>query len=62
MQKEYQICKKCILDTSDSGITFDDKGVCHYCNNFAELMDKSIDGKEASIYNVDYVYKYFICL
>lgn len=47
MQKEYQICTKCILDTSDPGITFDDQGVCHYCNNFAELMVKAAVGKEA---------------
>lgn len=57
MQKEYQICTKCILDTSDPGITFDDKGVCHYCNNFAELMDKSIDGKEANNYLLEMVEK-----
>lgn len=47
MQPEYQICTKCVLDTSDPGITFDENGVCHYCNNFAELMDKSLDGQEA---------------
>ena len=47
MQNEYQICTRCILDTSDPDITFDDKGVCHYCNIFSELMKSSVDGKEA---------------
>ncbi len=31
MKKEYQICTKCIMDTLDSKITFDENGVCNYC-------------------------------
>jgi N-acetyl sugar amidotransferase len=30
----YQICQNCIMDTSDSRITFDERGWCEYCNNF----------------------------
>lgn len=30
----YNICTNCIMDTSDSRITFDDKGVCDHCNDF----------------------------
>ena len=30
----YQICNNCVMDTSDSMITFDEKGVCDHCNNF----------------------------
>ena len=32
--REHQICKNCILDTSDSKIIFDDQGQCDHCNNF----------------------------
>lgn len=32
--REYQICKNCIMDTSDSKIIFDDDGQCDHCNNF----------------------------
>ena len=32
----YKICQQCIMDTSDPRITFDDRGWCDYCNNFAE--------------------------
>lgn len=32
--RKYQICTNCIMDTSDSRITFDDKGVCDHCNDF----------------------------
>ena len=32
--KTYQICSNCIMDTSDSRITFDERGWCIYCNNY----------------------------
>lgn len=32
--KEYQICTNCVMDTSDSKITFDDKGFCDHCIDF----------------------------
>lgn len=32
--RTYQICTNCIMDTSDSRITFDEKGVCDHCNDF----------------------------
>ena len=30
----YQICTNCVMDTSDSKIVFDEKGVCDHCNDF----------------------------
>lgn len=30
----YRVCSNCIMDTSDSSITFDHRGWCVYCNNF----------------------------
>jgi N-acetyl sugar amidotransferase len=32
--RAYQICANCIMDTSDSNITFDARGWCDYCNNY----------------------------
>jgi len=32
--REYHICSNCVMDTTDSKITFDDKGVCDHCNDF----------------------------
>lgn len=29
-----QICTNCVMDTTDSKISFDDKGVCDHCNSF----------------------------
>lgn len=33
--RAYQICSKCVMDTSDSKIVFDDDGVCDHCHGFA---------------------------
>lgn len=30
----YQICKRCVMDTSDPEITFDDDGNCNLCTEF----------------------------
>lgn len=32
--KNYQICKKCVMDTTDSKITFNIEGVCDHCQTF----------------------------
>lgn len=32
--RKYQICTNCIMDTSDSTLTFDERGWCDYCCNF----------------------------
>ncbi|PLP59642.1 LPS biosynthesis protein [Mesorhizobium loti] len=32
--RKYQICTNCIMDTSDSKISFDSGGRCEYCNNY----------------------------
>ena len=33
-KRAYAICTNCIMDTSDSNITFDARGWCDYCNNY----------------------------
>ncbi len=32
--REYQICTNCVMDTTDSKITFDENGVCDFCNGY----------------------------
>ena len=33
-KRAYAICTNCIMDTTDSNITFDERGWCDYCNNY----------------------------
>lgn len=32
--REYQVCTNCVMDTTDSMITFDERGFCDHCNNY----------------------------
>lgn len=32
--REYQVCKCCVMDTSDEDIVFDSNGVCQRCNEY----------------------------
>ncbi len=36
----YQQCKNCLMDTTDSKIHFDSNGVCDYCNNYKNKLEK----------------------
>lgn len=35
--KEYQICTKCVMDTTDKEIVFDENGVCNHCHEYQEV-------------------------
>ena len=39
------ICKNCILDNDSCKITFDEKGVCNYCNDYSNF-EKKLPNKE----------------
>lgn len=34
MRHDYQICNRCVMDTTDSRISFDYNGVCDHCDTF----------------------------
>ena len=48
---DYKICSNCIMDTTDPGITFDERGFCDYCRNYFESIlpswDTGIEGEKA---------------
>lgn len=39
-ERTYQICNRCIMDTSDPEIIFDEKGNCNHCNKALEESKK----------------------
>lgn len=39
-QREYQICNRCIMDTTDPDIVFDEHGYCNHCTDALELGKK----------------------
>ena len=46
---ETIICSNCVMDTTDTSIKFDDKGVCDHCRNFYSKIfpnwHKGVDGR-----------------
>jgi N-acetyl sugar amidotransferase len=41
MATAYQICARCVMDTSDPEITFDAHGICNHCREFDAVTSKS---------------------
>lgn len=37
----YKICVRCVMDSSDPGITFNDLGLCSHCENFDKKIKPS---------------------
>lgn len=42
MMREYQICKRCVMDTTDPNIVFDGEGVCNHCHKRDEQIEKQV--------------------
>jgi N-acetyl sugar amidotransferase len=38
IKREYQICTRCVMDTSDPDIVFDEKGICNHCTGFIQRL------------------------
>lgn len=36
----YQICTRCVMDTTDPEIVFDENGVCNHCKRAIQLLDQ----------------------
>lgn len=39
---EYRICTRCIMDTSDPEIVFDENGICNHCRRFEGLLHRMV--------------------
>ena len=39
LDRPYQICKCCVMDTSDEDIVFDENGVCMRCNEYKNRIE-----------------------
>ncbi len=47
--REYQRCTRCVMDTSDSEVVFNEEGVCNHCLRYdAQLKTRVYHGEEAS--------------
>ena len=42
MEQNYKICNRCVMDTSDVDIKFDENGNCNHCNNFFKKISAQL--------------------
>ncbi len=52
---KYQICSNCVMDTSDSKIVFDEKGVCDHCNDFYSNVKPNWNTNEKGRHNLELI-------
>lgn len=38
IERSYQICSNCVMDTSDLSIRFDNNGICDHCHDFYNIV------------------------
>ncbi len=41
MNRTYQTCTRCVMDTTDQETTFDENGVCNHCRQFERITKKN---------------------
>ncbi|RPJ22389.1 MAG: N-acetyl sugar amidotransferase [Chloroflexi bacterium] len=49
MEKEYRVCRRCLMDTSDPEIQFDEQGVCNHCHDYDRLIQQRVLKGEAGL-------------
>jgi N-acetyl sugar amidotransferase len=51
MTSDYRICTRCLMDTSDPEIVFDEQGVCNHCHDYDRLVaQKVLEGEAGQKY------------
>jgi putative aminotransferase len=53
LELKYQTCVRCVMDTSDPYIRFDNRGVCDYCDNFESQIRPSWNRSQLSTADLD---------
>ena len=42
IDREYRICRRCVMDTSDPEIAFDGNGVCNHCREYDRIAGRRL--------------------
>lgn len=57
MEKEYRICNRCVMDSSDPDIQFDDNGFCNHCSNALKRINHLYSDKNRNKDKLDEIVK-----
>lgn len=53
MSRKYQVCTRCVMDTTDPDIQFDGQGVCNHCHQYDANYQKYVFTPEQEQENLD---------
>jgi N-acetyl sugar amidotransferase len=56
MTRPYQICTRCVMDTTDPDIQFDENGVCNHCHRHDVLIKQDVLSGEAGQRRIQMVF------
>jgi hypothetical protein len=40
--KDYRQCTRCVMDTTSTAISFDEKGVCNFCTQYEKNLKRFV--------------------
>ena len=49
MERGYQMCNRCVMDTTDPNIKFDEKGNCNYCTYAIDKISKEFSNEKTNL-------------
>ena len=55
MNSEYRICTRCVMDTTDPDIVFDENGVCNHCHNQERMVREFVISGEAGLSHLEQI-------
>jgi len=50
---EYRICTRCVMDTTDPDITFDEHGVCNHCHTYDRMVREYVVDGDAGLHKIE---------
>ena len=56
-QRDYKVCSRCVMDTGDPFISFDNNGYCNHCNYFYKHRLAIIENKKSSSNELDKMFE-----
>jgi len=53
MEIDYRVCTRCLMDTSDPEIQFDERGICNHCHDYERLVQQRVLTGESGLRHLE---------
>lgn len=55
MSSEYRMCTRCVMDTTDPDIVFDENGVCNHCHTYDRMVREYVVDGDAGLHKLEQI-------